>query len=149
MREQGELRALGAHCTHYGAPLVRGAYDGGGTVRCPCHGACFNTVTSAEDFPGESWTNSIIHREKTFNVLTSVSGLDSLGCHKVEERESQIIVSVTEDNGGLVTRRRHIRIREITEDSEERIVIVGGGAAGQSAAKTLRSVFVSQYPKFL
>ena len=93
VREQGELRALGAHCTHYGAPPVRGAYDGGGTVRCPCHGACFNTVTSAEDFPGESWTNSIIHREKTFNVLTSVSGLDSLGCHKVEERESQIIVT--------------------------------------------------------
>ena len=25
-----------------------------------------------------------------------------------------------------MTRRRHIRIREITEDSEERIVIVGG-----------------------
>ena len=54
LREQGEVRALGAHCTHYGAPLVRGAYDGGGTVRCPWHGACFNTVTGdIEDFPGD------------------------------------------------------------------------------------------------
>lgn len=115
LREQGEVRALGAHCTHYGAPLVRGAHDGGGTVRCPWHGACFNTVTGdIEDFPG----------------------LDSLACHKVEERDGQIIV--TADKRELVTGRRHIRITEITEDSEERIVIVGGGAAGQSAAETLR-----------
>ena len=76
--------------------------------------------------------HSIIHREKTINVLTSVSGLDSLACHKVEEREGQIIVTADK-----------------REDSEERIMIVGGGAAGQSAAKTLRSAFVSQYPKFL
>ena len=49
--------ALGAHCTHYGAPLVRDAYDRSGTVRCPRHGACFNIVTGdIEDFPGESWT---------------------------------------------------------------------------------------------
>ena len=55
LRERGEVRALGAHCTHYGAPLIRGAYDGGGTVRCPWHGACFNSETGdIEDFPGES-----------------------------------------------------------------------------------------------
>ena len=67
----------------------------------------------------------------------SVSGLDSLACHKVEEREGQIIV--TADKRELV----------ITEDSEERIVIVGGGAAGQSAGEILRSASVSQYPEFL
>ena len=72
------------------------------------------------------------------------SGLDSLACHKVEERDGQIIV--TADKRELVTGRRHIRITEITEDSEERIVIVGGGAAGQSAAETLRSASGNQYP---
>ena len=76
--------------------------------------------------------HSIIHREKTFNVVSSVTGLDSLECHKVEEREGQIIV--TADKRELV----------ITEDSEERIVIVGGEAAGQNAAETLRSASVSQ-----
>ena len=55
----------------------------------------------------------------------------------MEERDGQIII--TADKRELVTGRRHIRITEITEDSEERIVIVGGGAAGQSAAETLRS----------
>ena len=54
----------------------------------------------------------------------------------MEERDGQIIV--TADKRELVTGRRHIRITEITEDSQERIVIVGGGAAGQSAAETLR-----------
>ena len=58
MREQGDVRALGAHFTHYGAPLFRGAYDGGGMVGCPWYGACFNTVTGdSEDFPGKSWTS--------------------------------------------------------------------------------------------
>ena len=42
-------------------------------------------------------------------VLSSdyLPGLDSLACHKVEEREGQIIV--TADKRELVTGRRHIR----------------------------------------
>jgi len=115
LREQGELKALGAYCTHYGAPLIKGAFDGGGTVRCPWHGACFNSDTGdIEDFPG----------------------LDSLACHKVEEKDGNVIV--TADKRELITGRRHIKISEIIEESEERIVIIGAGAAGQSAAETLR-----------
>jgi len=115
LRERGEVRAMGAFCTHYGAPLIKGAYDGGGTVRCPWHGACFNSETGdIEDFPG----------------------LDSLACHKVEERDGSIIV--TADKRELVTGRRHIKISDLVEETDERIVIIGGGAAGQSAAETLR-----------
>ena len=65
IREKGELRALSALCTHNGAPLIKGAYDGGGSIRCPWHGACFNTKTGdVEDFPG----------------------LDNLACHKTSRR---------------------------------------------------------------
>ena len=52
IHQNGTWSALGAKCTHYGAPLIKGCL-GNGRVRCPWHGACFN-VTSGdiEDFPG-------------------------------------------------------------------------------------------------
>lgn len=51
-KTNGSISAVSAKCTHYGAPLVTGAYKHG-KVRCPWHGACFNTVTGdIEDFPG-------------------------------------------------------------------------------------------------
>lgn len=52
VRQKGKLTAIGAKCTHYGAPLVTGAL-GDGRIRCPWHGACFNIETGdIEDFPG-------------------------------------------------------------------------------------------------
>lgn len=52
VRQNGKLSAIGAKCTHYGAPLVNGAL-GDGRVRCQWHGACFNLLTGdIEDFPG-------------------------------------------------------------------------------------------------
>ena len=112
---EGRLSAVGAACTHYGAPLVKGSYDGAETIRCPWHGACFNTNTGdIEDYPG----------------------LDSLACHQVEERDGNIVV--TADKRELVTGRRHLKISEILEESEEMFLIIGGGAAGHCAAETLR-----------
>lgn len=53
IRKNGKLSALGAKCTHYGAPLHNGAL-GENRVRCQWHGACFNILTGdIEDFPGE------------------------------------------------------------------------------------------------
>lgn len=52
IRKNGKLSALGAKCTHYGAPLHAGAL-GENRVRCQWHGACFNVLTGdIEDFPG-------------------------------------------------------------------------------------------------
>ncbi|KAK9745531.1 Rieske [2Fe-2S] domain [Popillia japonica] len=51
IKQNGKLSAIGAKCTHYGAPLSTGAL-GNGRVRCPWHGACFNITTGdIEDFP--------------------------------------------------------------------------------------------------
>lgn len=44
VRQKGNLSAIGNKCTHYGASLATGAL-GDGYVRCPWHGACFNTLT--------------------------------------------------------------------------------------------------------
>lgn len=34
----GNITALGAKCTHYGAPLVKGVLTGDGRLTCPWHG---------------------------------------------------------------------------------------------------------------
>lgn len=52
VRQNGKLNALGTKCSHYGAPLDKGAL-GEGRIRCQWHGACFNITTGdIEDFPG-------------------------------------------------------------------------------------------------
>lgn len=61
IRKNGKLSALGAKCTHYGAPLHAGAL-GENRVRCQWHGACFNVLTGdIEDFPGTYTYNTIIN----------------------------------------------------------------------------------------
>ena len=40
-KHKGELYAIGNKCSHYGAPLEKGALCNG-RVRCPWHGACFS-----------------------------------------------------------------------------------------------------------
>lgn len=34
----GKVQAIGAKCTHYGAPLVKGVLSSDGRIKCPWHG---------------------------------------------------------------------------------------------------------------
>ena len=45
----GKVSAVGSKCTHYGAPLIKGVLSPDGSVRCPFHGACFNTTTGGHN----------------------------------------------------------------------------------------------------
>jgi 3-phenylpropionate/trans-cinnamate dioxygenase ferredoxin reductase subunit len=109
IRQAGALFAIGAKCTHYGAPLADGLAVGD-TIRCPWHHACFSLRT------GE-----VLH----------APALDGLKCWHVDERDGRAFVrdALSPAEPPSLT----------TAGIPDSVVIVGGGAAGNAAAMTLRS----------
>jgi apoptosis-inducing factor 3 len=100
--------AIGAACSHYSGPLGEGLVVGD-TVRCPWHHACFSLRTGEALRP---------------------PALNDLPCWDVEERGGRVFVGAKRPAAARPTPRR--------SRAPERVVIVGGGAAGNSAAETLR-----------
>ncbi len=115
LRRAGELLAVGAKCTHYGGPLAEGVFSED-TVRCPWHHACFDLRT------GEA-----LH----------APALSDLATYEVEERGGRIRVvgKRAAPETHLEGARQRGRSPKRTPSS---VVIVGGGAAGNAAAETLR-----------
>lgn len=105
----GEVRALGASCTHYGGALADGLVAGD-TVRCPLHHACFSLRT------GEA---------------LSAPALNPLPTWDVRVEEGRVIVGDKQKHAPLAARGR----RAV---GPGRVVIVGAGAAGSAAAEWLR-----------
>jgi NADPH-dependent 2,4-dienoyl-CoA reductase/sulfur reductase-like enzyme/nitrite reductase/ring-hydroxylating ferredoxin subunit len=108
-RRGEEYFAIGATCTHYGGPLAEGLIVGE-TVRCPWHHACFDLRTGQAVRP---------------------PALNPVSCWKVERSEGRVFVR----NKAQASERR--RVVEVGEPRS--VVIVGGGAAGNAAAETLRA----------
>jgi len=118
----GEIFAIGAICTHYGAPLSDGLVVGD-TIRCPWHHACFSLRTGRALRP---------------------PALDPISVWRVEEvRDRARQFTPVEQRIGAVY------VREKLERASQRsqlgapgiprsVVIVGGGAAGNAAAEMLR-----------
>ena len=104
-RSGSQVFAVGAHCTHYGAPLADGLLVGD-TVRCPYHHACFSLAT------GEA---------------LRAPARDPVACYQVEQRAEKLYV---------LGKQAQPTLRALSEPSS--IVIVGAGAAGNSAAEKLR-----------
>ena len=100
--------AIGAMCTHYGAPLATGITVDD-TVRCPWHHACFSLRT------GEA---------------LRAPALDPVTCWKVETRDGKLFVRDKEPE----KKPRGSGSAKVPEN----VVIVGGGAAGNAAAEMLR-----------
>ena len=110
VRRGPEVFAVGAHCTHYHAPLVDGLVVDD-TVRCPWHHACFDLRT------GEA---------------LRAPALSPVASWSVEQRDGKIFVR--EKSERTAPRQRS----KASGKAPERIVIVGGGAAGFAAAQRLR-----------
>ncbi|TNN38632.1 Apoptosis-inducing factor 3 [Liparis tanakae] len=106
VRTQGQYSAVGSRCSHYNAPLVKGALVGD-RVRCPFHGACFNVKTGdIEEYPG----------------------LDSLPSYKVKVEDGKVYVSIRKESLKLTKRVKEMCSR--APDVQHTIVLVGGGEDG-------------------
>ena len=108
VRNGSEVFAIGAHCSHYHGPLADGIVVGD-SVRCPWHHACFDLRT------GEA---------------VRAPALSPVDCWKVEQRDGRIFV-----------KEKHAQTKpqaKTIANAPEKVVIVGGGAAGFAAAEMLR-----------
>ena len=111
-RRGDEIFAIGATCSHYGGPLAQGLMVED-TVRCPWHHACFSLRT------GEA---------------LRAPALSPVACWTVERRDDMIFVR----NKKEAPEPKGSSGASIAAGSPEKIVIVGGGAAGFAAADKLR-----------
>jgi apoptosis-inducing factor 3 len=112
VRRGKEIFAVGAQCTHYNGPLGDGLVVGD-TVRCPWHHACFDLRT------GEA---------------LRAPALSPVACWKVEQQDGKIFVREKLPKPKPEPRGKP------EAGPPDRIVIVGGGAAGFAAAEMLRRV---------
>ena len=110
VRRGDEIFAVGAHCTHYSGPLAEGLLVGD-TVRCPWHHACFDLRT------GEA---------------LEAPGISPLACWAVEREGEKIVVRGKREQPKPKPRGK------LADGLPEKIVIIGGGAAGFAAAEMLR-----------
>ena len=104
-----EVFAVGASCSHYHGPLAEGLVVGD-TVRCPWHHACFSLRT------GEA---------------VAAPAFSPIDTWAVEQRDGKV----------FVTEKRMVPAKassKVAAKAPDRIVIVGGGAAGFAAAEMLR-----------
>ena len=132
-----EVFAIGAICTHYGAPLEQGLLDGE-TVRCQWHHACFSLRTgealrAPALNPVSHWRVEHWHREEVRDVTRQFTPVETpVGSVYVQEKL-----------GGTVYVRE--KLESVNRPSQPlmagmptTVVIVGGGAAGNAAAEMLR-----------
>ena len=121
-RRGNEVFAVGAICTHYGAPLDQGLLVGD-TVRCPWHHACFDLRT------GEA---------------LRAPALDPVSRWRVEAVRdvARQFTPVDEPVGAVFVREKlepwESQPQPPSAVLPKSVIIVGGGAAGNAAAEALR-----------
>ena len=115
-----EVRAIGAKCTHYGAPLVEGVLHKGRII-CPWHHACFHAKTGA---------------------VLEPPALDSLPCYRVRMDGDDVFVDMSDFTTALAhSAATSDPDRGSAPAAADRVVaIIGAGAAGYIAAQTLREL---------
>ncbi|KAF4973270.1 hypothetical protein FZEAL_9369 [Fusarium zealandicum] len=113
----GKIQAVGAKCTHYGAPLAKGVLTSDGRLTCPWHGACFNAKTGdVEDAPA----------------------LDHLPVFQVAERDGAVYLTGEEAAVKGSRRKPKIKCAAAGGAQEEKVLVVGGGSGTLGVVEGLR-----------
>lgn len=112
-RVEGQYYAMGAHCSHYGGPLAKGVLCEHHVV-CPWHQTYFDIVTG--------------------NVLEP-PGLNALRHYDLRIEGDEVIITIPDDisDGRVMEMGGYIPERD-----RRTFAIIGGGAAANMAAETLR-----------
>ncbi|KAJ6443463.1 AIF-like mitochondrial oxidoreductase (Nfrl) [Purpureocillium lavendulum] len=114
----GKVQALGAKCTHYGAPLAKGVLTKDGRLTCPWHGACFNARTGD---------------------IENAPALDSLPVFAVAERDGAVYVTGDESAIKGSRRRPDFSCGAASLSADQgKVVVVGGGSGALGAVEGLR-----------
>ncbi|KAJ4232221.1 Apoptosis-inducing factor 1 [Fusarium solani] len=114
---KGNIQAVGAKCTHYGAPLVKGVLTSEGRLTCPWHGACFNAKTGdVEDAPA----------------------LDHLPVFQVAERNGAVYLTGEEAAVKGSRRKPNIKCAAASGAQKDKVVVVGGGSGTLGLVEGLR-----------
>ena len=113
----GSFYATGGKCSHYGAPLNMGYLDGYNVI-CPFHAAAFD-VRNGE--------------------IVQAPGLSSIPTYSAYINNGKVVVRIPESKINAVS-NPVVSSRMAKRDLNNNVcfVIIGGGAAGSSAAETLR-----------
>ncbi len=124
-RQQGRVHAFAPNCPHYGAPLEKGKVVNGKLI-CPWHHACFKLDSGH---------------------LCEPPALDDLPAYDVREADGRILVQVPASPPASTDKPEATPTAEVGGTpppptappvDTRTFVIVGGGAAGEFAAQTLR-----------
>lgn len=118
LRRHGTVRAIGARCTHLGAPMGKGIVVEG-EIRCPWHHARFSLET------GEA---------------VGAPAFDPLPCYRAEERDGRITVTGRREAGLKPATKAPGQVVQApgkVVQAPGKVVIVGGGAGGHACAEWL------------
>ncbi|RDL40332.1 Uncharacterized protein BP5553_00311 [Venustampulla echinocandica] len=111
----GKVSALGAKCTHYGAPLVKGVLTGDGRITCPWHGACF-----------KAWNGDI----------ENAPAIDALPSFAISEKNGAVYITGKEES--IKSSRRKPNLKVVGPLSAEKVVVVGAGSGALATVEALR-----------
>lgn len=118
---QGEIFSIQSKCSHFGFNLAKGLLVGDKII-CPLHNAAFSIKTGGED------QGPVYNGLKTFQV---------------ERVDGKIRVSIPKSNWSSAPEYKELGKENIEKD--KKIVIIGAGSAGLSAAETLRKTGYKGY----